>query len=158
ATLSYTQPFLQGGGFAANLAPIVIARLNTERSYFQLKDSVQHLVEGVIQAYWNLVFARTDAWARHRQVEQGEEALRRAEARLRPGFAAVAEVAQARTALANYRATAIASEANVLNQEAALANLLRLPPDLHFVPISPPTAARIDVNWRGILELAEEHR
>src|SRR5262249_58791730 len=31
-SLSYTQPLLQGAGFAVNMAPIVIARLNTEQS------------------------------------------------------------------------------------------------------------------------------
>src|SRR5205085_6948257 len=103
--LSYTQPLLQGAGAAANLAPIVIGRLNTERSYFQLKDSVQQLVRGVIQAYWGLVFARTDVWARRRQVEQGAEAVRRAEARLGAGLADLAEVSQARSALANFQAS-----------------------------------------------------
>ena len=88
--LSLTQPLLQGGGVRVNLAPIVIARINTERSYFQFKDSVQESVRGVIQAYWSLVFARTDVWARRRQVEQGGEALRRAEARLRAGLADLA--------------------------------------------------------------------
>src|SRR5262245_4953687 len=47
-TLSYTQPLLQGAGFAVNNAPIVIARLNTEQSFFQYKDTVQELVRGVI--------------------------------------------------------------------------------------------------------------
>ena len=58
--LNYTQPLLQGAGFYVNTAPIVIAQINTERSYFQFKDSVQESVRGVIEAYWNLVFARTD--------------------------------------------------------------------------------------------------
>ena len=55
--LSYTQPLLQGAGRAVNLAPIVIARLNTERSYFQMKDSMQQSVRSVIGAYWAVVFA-----------------------------------------------------------------------------------------------------
>ncbi len=54
-SIGYTQPLLQGAGFAVNTAPIVIARLNTERSYFQYKDSVQEMVRDVIEAYWNLV-------------------------------------------------------------------------------------------------------
>ncbi|MCS7045723.1 MAG: hypothetical protein NZO58_05160, partial [Gemmataceae bacterium] len=53
ATLSYTQPLLRGAGPAANLAPIVIARINTEISFFQFKDQVQAMVRGVIEAYWN---------------------------------------------------------------------------------------------------------
>ena len=78
--LSYTQPLLQGGGVAANLVPIVLARIDTERSYFQFKDSVQDMVRSVIEAYWTLVFARTDLWAREQQVVQAEFAYRQAEA------------------------------------------------------------------------------
>src|SRR5262249_41432450 len=70
--LSYAQPLLQGGGFLANTAPIVIARLETERSFFQYKDSVQELVRGTIEGYWNLVLARVNVWAREIQVEQSE--------------------------------------------------------------------------------------
>lgn len=157
-TLSYTQPLLQGGGAPANLAPIVIARINTERSFFQLKDAVQQSVRGVIQAYWSLVFARTDVWARRRQVEQGEETVRRAEARLRAGLADLAEVAQARSALANFRANLITSEANELNDEAVLANLLRLAPSTRLVPVSPPSRDRVTPDWDALLRLAEVRR
>lgn len=157
-TLSYTQPVLQGGGAKANLAPIVIARLNTERSYFQFKDSVQQSVRGVIGSYWSLVFARTDVWARSRQVEQGAEALRRAEARLGAGLADIAEVAQARSALANFRATRIASEANELNQESALANIMGLPPATRFQPLTPPSPDRVPFDWDRLLSLAEVYR
>jgi outer membrane protein TolC len=156
--LKYTQPLLKGGGLPYNMAPIIIARLNTEVSFFQFKASLQQSVAGVIQAYWNLVFARTDVWARQRQVEQGSEALRRAQARFQAGLADVAEVAQARTALANYKATEIASAANVLNQEATLANILGLPPEGHIVPMSSPDSIRLQTDWDALLRLAEVHR
>jgi outer membrane protein TolC len=156
--LKYTQPLLKGGGARANLAPIVIARLNTERSFFQFKDSLQQSAAGVIQAYWNLVFARTDLWARRRQVEQGEEALHRAEARLQAGLVDLAQVSQARSALANFKANQISSSANVLNQEAVLANILGLPPSGHVVPTSPPGVEKLQPDWDSLLRLAEEHR
>jgi outer membrane protein TolC len=157
-TLGYTQPLLQGAGTKANLAPIIIARLNTERSFFQFKDSMQQSVRGVIQSYWSLVFARTDVWARRRQVEQGREALNRARARFDAGFADIGEVAQAETALDNFRATLIASEANELNQEAALANIIGMPPSSRFTPLTPPNAERVAVEWDPLLRLAEERR
>ena len=50
-TLSYTQPLLQGG-VRVDQAPIVISRIDTERSFFQLKDSLQQSVRGVVEAYW----------------------------------------------------------------------------------------------------------
>lgn len=159
-TLSYTQPLLQGAGIEPNIAPIVIARINTERSYFQLKDAMQELVRGTIDAYWQVVFARTDVWTRRQQVEQGSAALARAEARKRQGFANTAEIAQAQVALTNFKATLIASESNLLQREAALRNIMGLPPTepARFTPVTPPTVVRMEPNWNEVLRLAEERR
>ena len=95
------------------MAPIEIARIDTERSFYQLKDSVQEMVRGVIEAYWSLVYARTDLWARRQQVKQGTEAFKRAEANLQAGLGDMADVAQARSSLANFRASLITAEAAV---------------------------------------------
>ena len=159
-TLSYTQPLLQGAGVAVNLAPVVIARINTERSFFQLKDAVQELVRSVTEAYWAVVFARTDVWARRQQVEQGEASFARSEARQRQGFGNAAEVAQTRVSLANFRANLITAEASLLQREAALRNLIGLPPTepARITPITPPTPERYDPNWDELIILAEARR
>ena len=158
--LSFTQPLLQGGGRRANLAPIVIARIDTERSYFQFKDSVQQLVRGVIEAYWAVVFARTDVWARQQQAEQGQHAFNLAEARLRHGLGDLADVAQARSALAGFRAALITARANLLEREAALRNILGLPPTEppRVVPVTPPSIERLPIDWGTVVSLAEEYR
>jgi outer membrane protein TolC len=158
--ISYTQPLLQGGGVAVNLVPIVLARIDTERSYFQFKDSVQDMVRGVIEAYWTLVFARTDLWAREQQVVQAEFAYGQAEAGARVQRISGAEAAQSRLALANFRAALVAAKANVLQQEAALRNLLGLPlhDPVRITPISPPSSDRLQVDWNLVVNLAEEHR
>ncbi|HEY1381670.1 MAG TPA: TolC family protein [Gemmataceae bacterium] len=159
-TLSYTQPLLQGAGVDVNLAPVVVARINTERSFFQLKDAVQELVRGVAEAYWAVVFARTDVWARRQQVEQGEAAYARAEGRLRAGLGNAGDVAQSRVSLANFRANLITAEANLLTREAALRNLLGLAPTdpPRFVPVTPPTPEPYDPNWQELIRLAEQRR
>lgn len=158
--LGFTQPLLQGGGAAANLAPVVIARIQTKRSFFQFKDGMQEMVRGVVEAYWGLVFARTDVWARRQQVAQGEAALVRSEARLRGGIGSAAEVAQARLALANFNAARIGAEADLLTREAAFRNLLGVPPTdaTQLVPVSPPSLDRLEVNWDEIVALAEDRR
>jgi outer membrane protein TolC len=159
-TLSYTQPFLQGAGFAVNTAPIVIARLNTEQSFFQYKDAVQELVRGVIEAYWNLVEARVNAWARKIQVQQSQEAYERERARLQTGFSDIGTVSQAQVTYQQFRANLIAAEADVLTREGALRNLLFLPPndDRRIVPTSAPAAQRLPHDWDGLVRLAEERR
>ncbi len=159
-TLTYTQPLLQGAGFQVNTAPIVIARLNTETSYFQYKDSVEEMVRSVIQAYWNLVQARTDVWARKIQVEQSKEDFERTEARLKTGLGDSATVAQARVTYYQFRANLVAAEATALTDEDALRNVLGLPPNdgRKIVPVSAPTSQRLHPDWDAVVHLAEERR
>ncbi len=158
--LTYTQPLLQGGGWAVNRVPIVLARIDAERSYFQFKDSVQELVRGVIEGYWSLVAARTDVWARQRQVEQAQFAFDRAQAALEVRIENASVAAQARVSLLNFRTSLVTAQNAVLDREAALRNLLGLPPmdGQRLVPISPPTTQREPFAWPTLLELAEERR
>jgi outer membrane protein TolC len=100
-------------------------------------------------------------WARQQQVKQGQEAYDRAETFRREGFgkAPAALVAQARVALANFNANRITAEANAIQREAALKNILGLPPTgPTLVPTTPPTTNRTDVHWDEIVRLAEEQR
>ncbi|MDB4561585.1 TolC family protein [bacterium] len=157
---SYTQPLLQGGGKAANQAPIVLARIDTERSYFQYKQAVQRSVQGVIEAYWALVFARTDLWARTQQVEQAKFANDRTVARVETGDANAGDLAQTELALENFRASLLASQASVLQRQAALLNILGLPPyeAERTVPITPMVEDLVAVDWDRINELAQQER
>jgi outer membrane protein TolC len=160
AGLSFTQPLLRGAGAEVNLAPLVIARINTERSFFQYKDAVQELVRGVIDAYWAVVFTRTDVWARRQQVEQGETANVRAEARMRLGLGTTAEAAQSRSSLATFRANLLTAEANLLQREAALRNILGLSPSdpMKLVLTTPPTDQPVEPRWDQLIRLAEQQR
>jgi len=158
--LQYTQPLLQGGRVGANLAPIVIARINTERSFFQMKDSVQENVRGVVEGYWSLVAARTDAWARRQQVEQLQKTLDQIQANFKVSRVSRADLAQAELSLANFRASQITAEANVIQREAALRNILGLPPadGTRLIPHTPPIREPYDGNWEMILDMAGERR
>lgn len=159
-TLGIDQPLLKGAGSQANLAQILIARMNTEVSFFQMKDAVQDLVLSVIQTYWNLSFAQTQQWASQQQAEQGREEWEYRKARLESGMGDEGDVAQARVSYENFRAALIGADANVLNQEALLRNLLGLPPsDPHRIaPATAPNATRLPTKWDNLLELAEQFR
>jgi outer membrane protein TolC len=114
----------------------------------------------VVQAYWSVVFARTDVWARRQQAEQGEFANALAEARLRQGMGTAGQAAQTRSSLATFRANLITAEANLLQREAALRNVLGLPPsDPHkLVLTTPPTDVPVEPKWDELLRLAEQQR
>lgn len=158
--LRYTQPLLQGGGRAANLAPIVLAQIDTERSYFQYKSSVQQLVLDVIGAYWNLVSARTVLWASQQQVDQASFALKQAENRAFVGDLSSAAVSQQRVALASFQSALIGAKADVLQSEAALRSIMGLPPyeAQRITPVTAPSADRLQVEWEALVSMAEQYR
>lgn len=160
ATIGYTQPLMQGFGRPANLAPIVLARIDVERSFFQLKDATQQQVRGVAEAYWNLIAARIDVWATERQLEQAQFAYDFADRRFRLGIRNASDRAQARTSLANFRANLVAARNSVLQREAALRNILGLPPwdEEQLVPSTEPTAERLEPDWDLLVELAAQQR
>ncbi len=158
--LSYVQPLLQGGGIVANGAPIVIASLETERSFFQFKGSVQELTRSVSEAFWLLVAARTDRWAREQQVQQAEFAYSRELARKNRGLGDLANVAQSRVTLANFRSNLIASKSQVILREGALLNLLGMRPTEvgEVIPTTPPYLQRLEFNWTELINTAESCR
>jgi outer membrane protein TolC len=158
--LSYTQPLLSGAGRPANEAPIVIARLELDRSYFQFNGSMQDLVRDVVSAYWALVEARTQLWARTKQVEQAKAAFDRVEAQFRAKLVDLGDVAQPRVSYANFKANLIVARGNVIQREAALRNLLGLPPEdgTRMVPSTPPTRDRVKFSWPELVETAQRRR
>jgi outer membrane protein TolC len=160
ASLGFVQPLLQGAGVNVNMVPIVLARIDAESSYFRLKGAVQESVRGVIQAYWDLVAARTQTWAIEQQVKQAEFAVRLESARMRVGTSDVGQLSQANLALANFRANLIASQSNVLDREATLRSILGLPPTSpeELVPMSQPVTTRYEFDWEGLLQVAERNR
>lgn len=158
--LSYVQPLLQGGGLQANLAPVFIAGIDTERSFFQLKGAVQETVNGVISAYWSLVFARTDQWARQQQVDRAMFAYDRELARKDRGIGDLADVAQTRVALTSFQANLVSAKANVLQSEAALLNILGISPTEvgEVIPTTPPHVDRLKFEWSELVGLTERYR
>ncbi|MCU0876208.1 MAG: TolC family protein [Pirellulaceae bacterium] len=160
AEIRYTQPLLQGFGREVNLAPIVLARIDTERSFFQLKDAVQEQVRGVIEAYWNLVAARVDVWATEQQVKQGEFAKTLAEKEWQTGNKDKSDFLQAQTSWYTFQANLIAARNNAIQREAALRNLLGLPPwdRALLVPFTEPTTERLEPDWGQLVELAAGRR
>jgi len=114
----------------------------------------------VIEAYWALVFARVEVWAREQQLKQGQWAFDFAEAQFRRGLGNAGDRAQAQSSLARFRANAITARASLLRREAALRNILGMPPTgpKELVPVTPPSTEWIAVEWQTILRIAEEFR
>ncbi len=159
-TLGLNQPLLEGAGRDVNRVPIVLARIDTERSFFQLKGGLQQMVRQVIQAYWDLIAARTSLWAVEQQLKQSEFAVQLETARKETGISTQGQLAQAQLALANFQANRIAAKGSVLNAEAALRAILAIPPSGpdELVPTTPPLKEALAFDWRSIVDLSERNR
>lgn len=116
----------------------------------------------MIEAYWTLVFTRTDLWARENQVEQSRYALDVIRGRRAAEFGLdnLADESQAEVAYYNFRANLLSSQANVLQREEALRNILGWPPTdgYRIVPVTPPLRELMTPDWNRMLMLAEENR
>lgn len=159
-SFSYRQPLLQGGGVKANTAPIVVAQLSTEISYYQLKSALQNLVSGVIDSYWGLVYARVDVLVRTQQKETSKFSLDFAKSRKNRGLATAGEVAQAQAAYSNFCAALRTAEGAMLEREAVLRNVLGLPPSdqIQFVPTTPLSTEEVMLDWDRLVAAAETQR
>jgi outer membrane protein TolC len=158
--LNFSQPLLRGGGFEVNTAPIVLARLDTERSYFQFKDATQELVRGTIEAYWNLVLARLQLLAADIQYTTSKESYELAKGRFEANIRNRSDLAQASVALNQFEASRVAAQADVLTREAALRNVIGLPPSdgVQLIPTSTLTTEQFRPDWDKLLQFAEQHR
>ena len=94
------------------------------------------------------------------QVEQAKFANDRTVARVESGDANAGDLAQTELALENFRASLLASQASVLQRQAALLNILGLPPyeAERTVPVTPMLEELIAVDWNLINELAQRER
>jgi len=160
AGISYVQPLLQGAGSDVTMAPIRIAQLETDRTYFQFKNSVQDLIYSVIQAYWRLSAARITVWTTEQQMEQGRFASERADARQRQGLADSSEVSQTRLAYFNFRSLNVVAKSSQLEAENALNNLLFLSPvsEFEIVPSTALHSEDVDFSWDELLAMVDENR
>jgi outer membrane protein TolC len=118
------------------------------------------MVRGVIEAYWALVVARVEVWARQQQVSESTWAYERERERLQRGFASLGDREQARAAMESFRANLIGAEAVVLQREATLRNLMGLPPSdgVQMVPVTPFSTGALESDWGELVGLAEEQR
>ena len=158
--IGYRQPLLQGAGPRANTAPIRVAQIATEVSYYELKNNLQGLVRSGIEAYWSLASAQVMVQVRQRQLEDGQFAFERAKARLDRGQGTAGDVAQTRAALARFRVALIEAEGERAQRELLLRNVLGIPPGDggRLVPATPMSTEPIELDWELLTATAEAQR
>jgi|GEM_PF-961403 len=138
-------------GLQANRAPIVIARLDSDRTVWSFKNSIMEHVRSVEQQYWALAQAHVQLWSRETAVELGQEIVRKEQAELAAGVGTIADVAEAEQTLKSFELQRIQALYDVINTERQLRNVMGLPPadNRRIVPATAPIEARVEVDWNA---------
>jgi outer membrane protein TolC len=161
---SFRQPLLQGSGVDVNRAPIIIARLQADKSVWDFKQAISELIRDVEQTYWELVIAEAQYQAVNRAFELSLDAVERLQLALEAGTGTEADLIRAKQQLANLqrdRTNALSGGSvvaparqrlvggPVLQVEQRLRGLLGLPPSdgYRIVPLDEPEVAPVDLDW-----------
>jgi outer membrane protein TolC len=161
---SFRQPLLQGWGVDVNRAPIIIARLQADKSLWDFKKAVSELVRDVETKYWELVTSEAQYQALNKAIELSAEAVERLTKSVEAGTGTEVELLQARQQkvfLERERTNSLSGGSllspsrqrliggPVLQVEQQLRSLLGLPPSdgKRIVPVDEPLVAPVDLDW-----------
>ncbi len=122
--LNATQPLLQGFGKAFLRRSITIANNDIRRADSDFQQTVNTTLNTVIQAYWNLVSARSQVDVNQKTVELNQQLYENNQKQVDIGTLAPLDVLTAETQVAAAQAQLVQSQTQVLTQENTLKNLL----------------------------------
>jgi outer membrane protein TolC len=124
AALALTQPLLKDFGLGVNLTRTRIARNSREISEEQLTVTVMDTLYQVLNAYWDLVFARGNLDVARQSLRNARNLLEQNKVRLEVGAAAPIEVNQAEAGVKRREAEVVSAIAAIREAEDALKLLL----------------------------------
>ena len=100
---AFAQPLLRGRGKEASGAQLLLAKRNAEVSAHVFRTQVETVLFGVVQTYWELVFARRNLEVSERSLQLAQDQLGRTQVQVEVGMLAPIEETQAEVAVAQRR-------------------------------------------------------
>ncbi|MEC7274393.1 MAG: TolC family protein [Verrucomicrobiota bacterium] len=116
-SLLIRQPLLKGAWTKINLAPVARAKVNAERSLFELRSDVLDLLLETEIAYWNLAYAKADCALITSSLALAENLLDENTERERLGIVTPLEVLQAKAEVLNRKENIIQAERLIQDSE-----------------------------------------
>ncbi len=142
--LNFSQPLLQGFGFAQNSRTIRIAKNNLRAADYVFRQQLINTVANVVQLYWNLVAAISTVEVNKQAVAVAQKLYDDNKKQVEIGTLAPIEVVRAEAQLATADQALVAAQSAVLQLETVLKsalsrNGLASPPvmEAHVVPTDP---------------------
>ena len=122
---AFAQPLLRGRGKEASGAPLLLAQRNAQVSDRVFRTQVDTIRFGVVQAYWERVFAGRNVDVVEQSLQLAREQLGRTQAQVEVGMLAPVEETQAEVAVAQRRNELIIARNRLENSADNLRALLR---------------------------------
>ncbi|RHW19456.1 TolC family protein [Sphingomonas gilva] len=133
ASLFVTQPLLRGGGFAVNMAPVRVARLQEEINRLGLKATVADTVATIVFAYRNLLQAQEQVRLAELSLERTRNLLETNRALIDAGRMAAADIVQTESGLATQQVALLQAQQSRASAQLALLQLLAVEPRTNIV-------------------------
>jgi HAE1 family hydrophobic/amphiphilic exporter-1 len=143
-TLSFTQPLLRNFGRDATTWLIRTARNSRDASYQSFVRSVQGTVNGVEQAYWDLVYALRNLEVQREARTLSADLNRITRIKIDVGSLAPIDIVQTEVGIATAEQQIIIAEGLIGDAQDRLKRLLNLDPARWTVPIVPTDEVRVD--------------
>lgn len=153
ASLQY--PLYSGGRLESQIA---LAEANLRGARATFARMAHQVVFSAQQAYLQTLLAAESMGAAQRALEQADESLRVARARLQAGAAPEFDVLQAEVAVANARQGLVRAETAAQNAHSSLNALLNLPLDTPLAPTDTLEARPVPGTLASVLERALRDR
>ena len=122
--LMFSQPLLQGFGFAINNRTIRVAKNNVRAVDYVFQQQVINTVANVVQLYWNLVSANQQVEVQQRAVDVSQKLYDDNRKQVEIGTLAPIEIVRAEAQLATSQQGLVAAQSTALQYEAVLKSAL----------------------------------
>jgi outer membrane protein len=118
--LTFTQPLLQGFGFAVNNRTIRVAKNNIRATDYVFQQQLINTVANVVQLYWNLVSSNQQVEVQKRAVDVSQKLYDDNKKQVEIGTLAPIEIVRAEAQLATSQQALVAAQSTALQYETVL--------------------------------------
>ena len=164
-TVTVTQPLLRGAWTDYTLRDVHSREALRAASTFRYDRAVQDTAIGVVEAYWNLVFARENYKVAFQALELATEQLDRTERKIRVGELAPLDRVADEAEVARRREELVTAENEIRDREDDLRRQVLDDGDgrlwgRSFDPVSPigEFPERTELDWRDLARVAKRFR
>jgi outer membrane protein TolC len=147
--IQFNQPILKGFGRKVNRSNIYLARISSESAGYDLENRSTDLVYEVLNAYWNLVYARETMKVREISRAQADSLLAYNQKGFELGIMTESEVLEAKSALVARQQEVLDQKNVIRTAEDVLRRLLNMTSEqewtLNLVPDDKPVMESVEL-------------